>query len=249
MAILLYCVNFGDFMAFKRQENQNLIMSIQDSDTGEDVASNVPIIAKKNDIFPTVDKLNARYNMKDISEVMSTICKSSKDISIFFGVVNYINNENLMLKETKHLHTLIQNKIGDSLPKIRLNKMLTDMVNHNMAFKIGNGKYFFNPLVITGKNQSTKQLEIVQAQWKATISSGSYVNRNELVKMINTNAHHVDGVSKQVLNWMKDDKQYSPSLPIVKKAKKTSIKESGDDDTAEVVTYREPSEEARRAFQ
>ncbi len=45
-------------MAFKIQQTQNLTMNIQDDDTGENVATNVPIMAQKSNIFPTVDKLN-----------------------------------------------------------------------------------------------------------------------------------------------------------------------------------------------
>ena len=214
--------------------------------------------------IPEIEKLNTRMNMRDIAEVMTYICKSSKDISIFFGVLNYINKDNLILKPTTKLHELIQKKMSVTFPKRRITNMLADMIRLDFAIKLGNGKYFINPMIATGKNQNGKEIEIVQSQWKVYKVIGKYTDRNELALLVQSSSPSIQDIklSPELIGWIDNYNKnaYKPShkttnkslkntiLPIVKKGNNQLYNKTSEDTNANKEYIKEPRDEAKRAF-
>ncbi len=214
--------------------------------------------------IPEIDKLNTRMNMSDIEEVMAYICKSSKDISIFFGVLNYINKDNLILKPTTKLHELIQKRMKVTFPKRRISNMLADMIKVDFVIKLGNGKHFINPMIATGKNQASKEIEIVQSQWKVYKNIGKYTDRNELTLLMQSSSPSIRDIrlSPELIVWIDNynKKGYKPShkttnkslksttFPIVETENNQLDNKASEDTYASKEDIKEPSDEAKRAF-
>lgn len=107
-----------------------------------------------------VASLNGRVSIMKIAEVQAEVCKSSKDVTIFWKLIDMLNPEN-------ELHINITDTAKKwGLDRSNLAKFLARMLKSELLIKHKAGHYMCNPYIIGAKQASKKILEQLQMDWK-----------------------------------------------------------------------------------
>jgi hypothetical protein len=121
-----------------------------------------PIEATKeiSNKYYSIRRLNLKICYDDFIEVLSKLCKSSKDILIFGKLFDKVDRENeLRISVTnfckKHEFT-----------RSRVNKILQEAVEIGFVKKLDRGLYLVNPFILKGKGTSNQTIERLQKEWE-----------------------------------------------------------------------------------
>jgi len=121
-----------------------------------------PIEATKeiSNKYYSIRRLNLKICYDDFIDVLSKLCKSSKDILIFGKLFDKVDRENeLRISVTnfckKHEFT-----------RSRVNKILQEAVEIGFVKKLDRGLYLVNPFILKGKGTSNQTIERLQKEWE-----------------------------------------------------------------------------------
>ena len=121
-----------------------------------------PIEATKeiSNKYYSIRRLNLKICYDDFITVLSTLCKSSKDILIFGKLFDKVDRENeLRIGVTKFCEK-------HDFTRSRVNKILKEAVEIGFVKKLDRGLYLVNPFIMKGKGTSNQTIERLQKEWE-----------------------------------------------------------------------------------
>ena len=128
-----------------------------DAETGESIQLKHTSI--KQSMYYTIKKLNVKVAQMDIAEAQANICKSSKDIKVFWNIVDELDKYN----ESRTSATVMSKRLGVSRSKV--SQILSASVKNDFLKKIDRGIYKANPFMIRSKGATNQTIEDSQAEW------------------------------------------------------------------------------------
>ena len=128
-----------------------------DSETGQTM--NLVQSSIKETKYYTIRKLNAKVCIMDIAQAQAEICKSSKDIQVFWEIVDKLDKYN----EFRESATTIANKLG--VQRSKVTDIISKSIKVNFLCRIDRGVYLANPFMIRSKGSTNEIIEKLQSEW------------------------------------------------------------------------------------
>jgi len=110
--------------------------------------------------YYSIRRLNLKICYDDFIDVLSKLCRSSKDILIFRKLFDKVDREN----ELRISVTNFCKKHG--FTRSRVNKILQEAVEIGFVKKLDRGLYLVNPFILKGKGTSNQTIERLQKEWE-----------------------------------------------------------------------------------
>jgi hypothetical protein len=107
-----------------------------------------------------VASLNGRMNMEALGKAQAQVCKSSKDIEIFWKLIGMLTSSNEL-----HINTTAIAKQWH-IDRSNLAKLLSRIVESKLFIKHKAGYYMCDPFIIGAKSTTQQILEQLQMDWK-----------------------------------------------------------------------------------
>jgi hypothetical protein len=143
-----------------REQTTDLIVSLDvvSPSTGEVIP--VDGVKRIREKYYSIRELNFKGSIMNMAKYQSSLCKSSKDIEMFWDILFNVDKHNeLRINISEFAKTT-------DYSRQRITKFLSDAVNIGFMKRISRGVYEVNPFVFKSKGATNKIIEENQKNWK-----------------------------------------------------------------------------------
>ena len=109
--------------------------------------------------YSIIKNLNFKGSIMDLANYQSELCKSSKDIKLFWDILYTVNRYNELRINISEFAKL------KGYSRQRITKFLSDAVKINFMKRIERGVYEVNPFTFKSKGATNKIIEEKQQNW------------------------------------------------------------------------------------
>lgn len=138
-------------------ENDTYTKEVYDSETGQSL--NLSHTSKTEYRYYSIKKLNLKVCTMDIAQAQAKICKSSKDIIVFWTIIDDLDKYN----EFRSSVSALSQKLGVARSKVTA--ILARAIEHKLLKRIGRGVYSANPFMVKSKGSTNEIIERLQVEW------------------------------------------------------------------------------------